>query len=89
MADERKPGRMWPGAEERGLQDLPQLSPIVVDLSVPEAQCWLNVLAAERQKGAPLTKAEERRIYRGRPWRSLRAQGRLERQRERLRPKDA
>lgn len=83
MADPRKPDRMWPGAEERGLQKLPDLSPIVVDLAVSEAQCWMNELAAEREKGAPLTTAEKRRIYRGRPWRSPRARERLAQQKAR------
>lgn len=34
----------------------------------PENQCGMNVSAASRRKGVPLTPAEERRIYNRRPW---------------------
>ncbi len=61
-------GRVWPGAVELGLQDMPKLSPIRCSLAGPDAQTWLNQLAAEDEKGAPLTVAERRRILRGTSW---------------------
>jgi hypothetical protein len=65
----KEPDRVWPGAVEKGLQELPQYSPIVVDLRDPESQTWMNQQAAEREKGAPLTGLERRRILHGRDWR--------------------
>lgn len=77
------PARQWPGAWERGLQVMPELSPLVVDLAAPEAQCWMNISAAEKLKGSPLTGLELRRIYRGQPFRSAAGQERLRRQQAR------
>jgi len=39
----------------------------------------MNLDAAAQEKGAPLSKVEERRILRGRPWRSRRAREALAR----------
>lgn len=61
--------RVWPGAVERGLQELPPYAPQVVDLRDPDNDTWMNQLAAEREKGAPLTGLERRRIQHGRDWR--------------------
>lgn len=69
MVDKRKNERTWPGAVERGLQELPPRSPEVVDLRDPDNDTWMNQLAAEQEKGAPLTGLERRRIQHGRDWR--------------------
>lgn len=70
MAEPRdpKPVPVWPGAFEAGL--VPQVNPHVADLRGPREQCWMNIDAAEREKGAKLTPLEEQRIFRGKPWRS-------------------
>jgi len=75
----RDPPPPWPGAYERGLEDLPDVSPLKGDLTGPLEQCWMNLDAAAQEKGAPLSKVEERRILRGRPWRSRRAREALAR----------
>lgn len=67
--DPKEPDRIWPEAVEKGLQELPRYSPEVVDLREPDSQTWLNQVAAEREKGAPLTGLEIRRIQHGRDWR--------------------
>ena len=89
MANQTKPDRQWPGAYERGLQALPALAPGVADLQAPEQHCWMNVLAAERLKGAPLSSLELSRIYSGRPWRSAAAQERLRRQQKAARARSS
>lgn len=73
--------RSWPGAYERGLEDLPLVSPLKGDLRGPREQCWMNIHAAEQEKGQPLTKLELGRILSGRPWRSPRARLALARSR--------
>ena len=60
--------RVWPGAVELGLQDMPKVSPIRCSLADSDSQTWMNQLAAEREKGAPLTVAERKRILRGKSW---------------------
>jgi hypothetical protein len=41
---------------------------IVIDLTDDENQCWMNVCAAEREKGERLTEAEKQRLYAGKHW---------------------
>lgn len=58
---------IWPGAVEAGLQKYAKY-PEVIDLTTPEQQTWMNQVVAEREKGAPLSGPELRRILRGEHW---------------------
>lgn len=49
---------------------MPRVAPgAPLNLALPEQHTWMNQIAAEREKGAPLTEAELRRILRGADWR--------------------